>query len=141
MNDIEQNFLAGKLIRILRDWINKIIPEETKNCLRSKVGIIVKVEDEKDYYKVVFPEDYQKYFDLGNDAVDVNLTKEERKEAEEERENITLRIKDFMGIDVRGKNLEKNDIVTIIYTDNKLTNAFILCANGKYEKEGRTMNG
>lgn len=41
MNDMEQTSLAGRLLRILRTWIEAIIPEETKDCIRSKVAVVV----------------------------------------------------------------------------------------------------
>ena len=130
MNDLEQNFLAGKILRILREWIHNIIPDETKNCIRSKTGIIVKSYSDG-YYDVVLPEDYDTYQSLTKNMTKANLSQEDVKEIEESREDLVLHIKDIVGVSIRG-TFDNNTIVTIGYVDNKLTTAFILCDNGKY---------
>lgn len=132
MNDLEQNFLASKLLRILREWLHNIIPEETKNCIRSKTGIVV-AHYSDEYYDVVLPEDYDTYKSLTGKINDSSLSQKERDDAEEERNNLILHIKDIVGASVHGY-LQNDTIVTIGYLDNKLTTAFILCSNGIYKK-------
>ena len=63
MNDMEQTSLAGRLLRILRAWIEAIIPEETKDCIRSKVAVVV-AKNSDNTYNVILSEDLGDYLDL-----------------------------------------------------------------------------
>ncbi len=63
MNEIEQNGLANRLLNLLRAWIDVIIPEETKNCIRSKAAIVIK-KNSNDSYDVILSEDYNEYLEL-----------------------------------------------------------------------------
>ena len=63
MNDMEQNNLAGRLLKILRIWIDSIIPEQTKDCIRTKVAIVVK-KNSDNTYNVILSEDLGEYLDL-----------------------------------------------------------------------------
>ena len=63
MNDMEQTSLAGRLLRILRTWIEAIIPEETKDCIRSKVAVVV-AKNLDNTYNVILSEDLGDYLDL-----------------------------------------------------------------------------
>ena len=121
MNDMEQNFLAGKMLRLLRSWIDAVIPEETKNCIRSKVAIIVSVNPNSSY-NVILTEDYGDYFDLIEKRDSGEITIEEFKE---KLNNITI---DNL-FTVKNETYNIDDYVIIGYLDNKLTNAFILCKN------------
>jgi hypothetical protein len=118
MNDMS---LAAKLLDILRVWIDDIIPKETKNCIRSKVAIVVSVNSDSTY-NVILSEDYGEYIDVVNKKAD--LTAEEYK-----AEIDSLSIDNLFSI--KNETYKVNDYVIVGYLDNKLTNAFILCKNRK----------
>ena len=121
MNDLEQNSLAGRLLRILREWINNVIPEETKNCIRSKTAIIVK-ENSDNTYNVVLSEDLGEYYDLvaKKNSGDLTPTQFIAELAKITVDNLTT---------IKSETYNENDCVVVGYLDNKLTNAFILCKN------------
>ena len=37
MDEMKQNNLANKLLKILKVWLDELIPEITKNCIRSRL--------------------------------------------------------------------------------------------------------
>ena len=63
MNGIEQSNLSNRFLRVIRDWLNYIIPEETKNCIRSKTAVVVKVNG-NNTYNVILSEELADYRNL-----------------------------------------------------------------------------
>ena len=121
MNDMEQTSLAGRLLRILRTWIEAIIPEETKDCIRSKVAVVV-AKNSDNTYNVILSEDLGDYLDL--------VQKKDNKEITDaifNSEVAKISIDNLFNIKNEAYNV--NDYVIVGYLDNKLTNAFILCKN------------
>ena len=88
-NDAPQQFLA-----VMDSWLKKKVPEETRNCLRTKLGTIVGTED--------------------NETVTVRLVGSPVDGSQ-----------DLKRIRVSGM-CDKGNIVVVAYTNNNLTNAFIL---------------
>lgn len=123
MNDMEQTNLAGRLLRTLRIWIDAIIPEQTKDCIRSKIALVVQVNKDNTY-NIILSEDSGDYFDL----VDKKNNKEiNDKEFNSELAKITI---DNL-FTIKNETYKINDYVVVGFLDNKLTNAFILCKNRK----------
>ena len=123
MNDMEQTNLAGKLLRILRVWIDTIIPEQTKDCIRSKIALVVKINSDNTY-NVILSEDTGDYFDL--------IEKRDKKKITEiEFNNRLTKITIDNLFTIKNETYKVNDYVVVGYLDNKLTNAFILCKNRK----------
>ena len=121
MNDMEQTSLAGRLLRILRTWIEAIIPEETKDCIRSKVAVIV-AKNSDNTYNVILSEDLGDYLDL--------IQKKDNKEITDAIFNSEVaKISIDNLFNIKNETYIVNDYVIVGYLDNKLTNAFILCKN------------
>ena len=121
MNDMEQTSLAGRLLRILRTWIEAIIPEETKDCIRSKVAVVV-AKNSDNTYKVILSEDLGDYLDL--------IQKKDNKEITDAIFNSEVaKISIDNLFNIKNETYNVNDYVIVGYLDNKLTNAFILCKN------------
>lgn len=121
MNDMEQTSLAGRLLRILRTWIEAIIPEETKDCIRSKVAVIV-AKNSDNTYNVILSEDLGDYLDL--------IQKKDNKEITDAIFNSEVaKISIDNLFNIKNETYNINDYVIVGYLDNKLTNAFILCKN------------
>lgn len=121
MNDMEQTSLAGRLLRILRTWIEAIIPEETKDCIRSKVAVIV-AKNSDNTYNVILSEDLGDYLDL--------IQKKDNKEITDAIFNSEVaKISIDNLFNIKNETYNVNDYVIVGYLDNKLTNAFILCKN------------
>ena len=121
MNDMEQTSLAGRLLRILRTWIEAIIPEETKDCIRSKVAVIV-AKNSDNTQKVILSEDLGDYLDL--------IQKKDNKEITDAIFNSEVaKISIDNLFNIKNETYNVNDYVIVGYLDNKLTNAFILCKN------------
>lgn len=121
MNDMEQTSLAGRLLRILRTWIEAIIPEETKDCIRSKVAVVV-AKNSDNTYNVILSEDLGDYLDL--------IQKKDNKEITDvifNSEVAKISIDNLFSI--KNETYNVDDYVIVGYLDNKLTNAFILCKN------------
>lgn len=115
---INMNNLAIKFLNSIKDWIDKIITERTKECMRSKIAIIIK--DNKDNsYNVILSGDYGKYLLLQEQL--------ESKEIDETKFNkeVSMLTLDNL-IAVKTDTYSEGDYVLIGYVDNKLTNAFIL---------------
>lgn len=121
MNDMEQTSLAGRLLRILRTWIEAIIPEETKDCIRSKVAVVV-AKNLDNTYNVILSEDLGDYLDLVQKKDDKEIT-----DAIFNSEVAKISIDNLFSI--KNETYNVNDYVIVGYLDNKLTNAFILCKN------------
>lgn len=121
MNDMEQTSLAGRLLRILRTWIEAIIPEETKDCIRSKVAVVV-AKNSDNTYNVILSEDLGDYLDLVQKKDDKEIT-----DAIFNSEVAKISIDNLFSI--KNETYNVNDYVIVGYLDNKLTNAFILCKN------------
>ncbi len=132
MDNLEQNSLANRLLTILRDWINKIIPEETKNCLRTKIGYVIESDDETHYgtFRVILQDDFNKYktlkSDLDNGKIDSDTFNDEVND-------FCLNSVPCACLDLRD-HMFPQSVVTIAYTDNKLSNAFILFRNNIYNR-------
>ena len=123
MNDMEQTSLAGRLLRILRTWIEAIIPEETKDCIRSKVAVVV-AKNQDETYNVILSEDLGDYLDL--------IQKKDNKEITDAIFNSEVaKISIDNLFNIKNETYNVNDYVIVGYLDNKLTNAFILCKNRK----------
>ena len=123
MNDMEQNNLAGRLLRILRIWIDSIIPEQTKDCIRTKVAIVVK-KNSDNTYNVILSDDLGEYLDL--------VQKKDNKEITDSVFNTEVaKISIDNLFNIKNETYIVNDYVIVGYLDNKLTNAFILCKNRK----------
>ena len=123
MNDMEQNNLAGRLLRILRIRIDSIIPEQTKDCIRTKVAIVVK-KNSDNTYNVILSEDLGEYLDL--------VQKKDNKEITDSVFNTEVaKISIDNLFNIKNETYIVNDYVIVGYLDNKLTNAFILCKNRK----------
>ena len=121
MNDMEQTSLAGRLLRILRTWIEAIIPEETKDCIRSKVAVVV-AKNSDNTYNVILSEDLGDYVDL--------IQKKDNKEITDAIFNSEVaKISIDNLFNIKNETYNVNDYVIVGYLDNKLTNAFILCKN------------
>ena len=121
MNDMEQNNLAGRLLKILRIWIDSIIPEQTKDCIRSKVAVVVK-KNADNTYNVILSEDLGEYLDL--------VQKKDNKEITDSVFNTEVaKISIDNLFNIKNETYNVNDYVIVGYLDNKLTNAFILCKN------------
>lgn len=121
MNDMEQTSLAGRLLRILRTWIEAIIPEETKDCIRSKVAVVV-AKNSDNTYNVILSEDLGDYLDL--------IQKKDNKEITDTIFNSEVaKISIDNLFNIKNETYNVNDYVIVGYLDNKLTNAFILCKN------------
>ena len=121
MNDMEQTSLAGRLLRILRTWIEAIIPEETKDCIRSKVAVVV-AKNLDNTYNVILSEDLGDYLDL--------IQKKDNKEITDAIFNSEVaKISIDNLFNIKNETYSVNDYVIVGYLDNKLTNAFILCKN------------
>lgn len=123
MNDMEQNNLAGRLLRILRIWIDSIIPEQTNDCIRTKVAIVVK-KNSDNTYNVILSEDLGEYLDL--------VQKKDNKKITDSVFNTEVaKISIDNLFNIKNETYIVNDYVIVGYLDNKLTNAFILCKNRK----------
>ena len=121
MNDVEQTSLAGRWLRILRTWIEAIIPEETKDCIRSKVAVVV-AKNSDNTYNVILSEDLGDYLDL--------IQKKDNKEITDAIFNSEVaKISIDNLFNIKNETYNVNDYVIVGYLDNKLTNAFILCKN------------
>lgn len=121
MDEIKQNSLASKLLQILKAWLDDLIPEATKNCIRSKVAVIIK-KNSNDSYNVILSEDYGDYLDLVDKKDLGEIT------AIEFNSQVELITIDNL-FTIKNETYSVNDFVIIGYLDNKLTNAFILCKN------------
>ena len=121
MNDMEQTSLAGRLLRILRTWIEAIIPEETKDCIRSKVAVVV-AKNLDNTYNVILSEDLGDYLDLVQKKDDKEIT-----DAIFNSEVAKISIDNLFSI--KNETYNVNYYIIVGYLDNKLTNAFILCKN------------
>ena len=121
MNDMEQTSLAGRLLRILRTWIEAIIPEETKDCIRSKVAVVV-AKNLDNTYNVILSED------LG-DSLDFIQKKDNKEITDAIFNSEVAKISIDNLFSIKNETYNVNDYVIVGYLDNKLTNAFILCKN------------
>lgn len=121
MDEIKQNNLANKLLRILKLWLDELIPEATKNCIRSKVAIVIKNNPDSTY-NVILSEDYGDYLDLVEKKNNGEIT-----EVDFNKEIALITIDNLFA--VKTETYNPNDFVIIGFLDNKLTNAFILCKN------------
>lgn len=86
--------LVQQFFESMRVWVNKILPQETKNCLRTTLGKIVGTEDNK--------------------TVTIRLVGSPENGSD-----------DLHNIKISGE-YRINDVVIVAYTDNNLTNAFVL---------------
>lgn len=120
---VNMNNLAIKFLNSISDWIDKRIIDKTKECLRTKIAIIIKDNKDKTY-NVILSGDYGKYLslkdDLDNNVIDSNKFNKE----------VNMLTLDNL-ITIKTDTYSEGDYVLIGYVDNKLTNSFILYKNVK----------
>jgi hypothetical protein len=154
----EMNNLAIKFLNSIRSWVDKRIPERTKECLRTKIAIITKVNSDNTY-DVILAGDYGTYLDLGEEKKiydeyselknkEQSLNEEEKKRLAElstiiqtqyngelmtedlYREKVSRLTLNSLSV-IKTDTYSMDDYVVVGYVDNKLTNSFILCKNTK----------
>ena len=154
----EINNLAIKFLNSIRSWVDKRIPERTKECLRTKIAIITKVNSDNTY-DVILAGDYGTYLDLGKEKKiydeyselknkEQSLNEEEKKRLAElstiiqtqyngelmtedlYKEKISRLTLNSLSV-IKADTYSMDDYVVVGYVDNKLTNSFILCKNTK----------
>ena len=155
-NNANMNNLAIKFLNSIKSWIDKRIPERTKECLRTKIAIITKINSDNTY-DIILAGDYGTYLDLGEEKKikeeyfelkerEQSLTEEEKKRLSElstiiqtkyngelltedlyEKRVSMLTLNNLFVI--KADTYSLNDYVVIGYVDNKLTNSFIICKN------------
>lgn len=154
----EMNNLAIKFLNSIRSWVDKRIPERTKECLRTKIAIITKVNSDNTY-DVILAGDYGTYLDLGKEKKiydeyselknkEQSLNEEEKKRLAElstiiqtqyngelmtedlYREKVSRLTLNSLSV-IKADTYSMDDYVVVGYVDNKLTNSFILCKNTK----------
>lgn len=154
----EMNNLAIKFLNSIRSWVDKRIPERTKECLRTKIAIITKVNSDNTY-DVILAGDYGTYLDLGEEKKiydeyselknkEQSLNEEEKKRLAElstiiqtqyngelmtedlYKEKVSRLTLNSLSV-IKTDTYSMDDYVVVGYVDNKLTNSFILCKNTK----------
>lgn len=154
----EMNNLAIKFLNSIRSWVDKRIPERTKECLRTKIAIITKVNSDNTY-DVILAGDYGTYLDLGEEKKiydeyselknkEQSLNEEEKKKLAElstiiqtqyngelmtedlYKEKVSRLTLNSLSV-IKADTYSMDDYVVVGYVDNKLTNSFILCKNTK----------
>lgn len=154
----EMNNLAIKFLNSIRSWVDKRIPERTKECLRTKIAIIMKVNSDNTY-DVILAGDYGTYLDLGEEKKiydeyselknkEQSLNEEEKKRLAElstiiqtqyngelmtedlYKEKVSRLTLNSLSV-IKADTYSMDDYVVVGYVDNKLTNSFILCKNTK----------
>lgn len=154
----EMNNLAIKFLNSIKSWIDRRIPEETKECLRTKIAIITQVNSDNTY-DVILAGDYGTYIDFGKEkeiCEEYLQLKEKEETLSEEEKNKLAELLNIIQTQYNGEIMTEelykqkvsmltldnliviktdvysiNDYVVIGYVDNKLTNSFILCKNTK----------
>lgn len=153
---INMNNLAIKFLNSIGGWIDRRITERTKECLRTKIAIILDNGSIEDTYDIILAGDYGRYLELGEEReisneyetleAIPNKTKEQEDRFNElkiiiettyngeiltqelyEKSVSMLTINDL--ITIKQDSYGKGDYVVIGYVDNKLTNSFILYKN------------
>lgn len=154
----EMNNLAIKFLNSIRSWVDKRIPERTKECLRTKIAIITKVNSDNTY-DVILAGDYGTYLDLGEEKKiydeyselknkEQSLNEEEKKRLAElstiiqtqyngelmtedlYKEKVSRLTLNSLSV-IKADTYSMDNYVVVGYVDNKLTNSFILCKNTK----------
>ena len=154
----EMNNLAIKFLNSIRSWVDKRISERTKECLRTKIAIITKVNSDNTY-DVILAGDYGTYLDLGEEKKiydeyselknkEQSLNEEEKKRLAElstiiqtqyngelmtedlYKEKVSRLTLNSLSV-IKADTYSMDDYVVVGYVDNKLTNSFILCKNTK----------
>lgn len=154
----EMNNLAIKFLNSIRSWVDKRIPERTKECLRTKIAIITKVNSDNTY-DVILAGDYGTHLDLGEEKKiydeyselknkEQSLNEEEKKRLAElstiiqtqyngelmtedlYKEKVSRLTLNSLSV-IKADTYSMDDYVVVGYVDNKLTNSFILCKNTK----------
>ncbi len=120
---VNMNNLAIKFLNSISDWIDKRIIDKTKECLRTKIAIIIKDNKDKTY-NVILSGDYGKYLSLKDD-LDNNVIDNDKFNKE-----VNMLTLDNL-ITIKTDTYSEGDYVLIGYVDNKLTNSFILYKNVK----------
>ena len=129
MGEFNMDKLVKKFLKTMQDWIDKRIPEKTRDCLRTKVAIITEIKEvsvvengeEKKIaaYNVILAGDYGTYLNLQDLYDKGEITTEDFN-----REISMLTLEDL--VVVKSDIYAIGDYVIIGIVDNKLTNAFIL---------------
>lgn len=120
---VNMNNLAIKFLNSISDWIDKRIIDKTKECLRTKIAIIIKDNKDKTY-NVILSGDYGKYLSLKDD-LDNNVI-----DSDKFNKEVNMLTLDNL-ITIKTDTYSEGDYVLIGYVDNKLTNSFILYKNVK----------
>lgn len=156
MGKIKMDGLAKKFLKSMQDWVDKRIPEKTRDCLRTKIAIVTKVNSGT--YNVILAGDWGTYLDLIDERANyaeyetlsakASLTTAEQQRLKEitkilkdvyknrrmtqtdyNNEVMKLTLEDLTTI--KTDTYSVNDYVVIGIVDNKLTNAFILYKTNK----------
>lgn len=117
MGEFNMDKLVKKFLKTMQDWIDKRIPEKTKDCLRTKIAIITKAKD--DAYDVILAGDYGTYLNLQDLYNNGKITIDDFN-----REVEMLTLENLVAVKSDTYTIGNYVIIGII--DNKLTNAFIL---------------
>lgn len=129
--EINMNNLAIKFLNSISSWIDKRITDRTKECLRTKIAIIIReYKKEKEdtnkekTYDVILSGDYGRYLSLKEDLDngDIDKTQFDKEVDMLTLDNLTT---------IKTDTYDVGDYVLIGYVDNKLTNSFILYKNVK----------
>lgn len=124
MAEVKMNGLAKKFLQSMQDWIDKRIPEKTKDCLRTKIAIIIKEDKTNQVYDVILAGDYGTYLNL-KDLYELG----ELSQTDFDKEVSMLTLDNLIAI--KADTYQVGNYVVIGIVDNKLTNAFILCKSIK----------
>lgn len=126
MNNNEMNNLALKFLNSIKGWIEARIDNRTQGCLRTKIAIIYG-DSETNLYDAILASDYRELLEFDREH-------SEDPDYLEKREELLEQIVFHNLISIRPDDYSDGDYVTIGYTDNKLTNSFIICKNEKEEE-------
>ncbi len=120
---VNMNNLAIKFLNSISDWIDRRIIDKTKECLRTKIAIIIKDNKDKTY-NVILSGDYGRYLSLKEDLDNGNI------DSNKFNKEVNMLTLDNL-ITIKTDTYSEGDYVLIGYVDNKLTNSFILYKNVK----------
>ena len=157
-SNFNMNNLTLRFLDSVRNWIERLIPEKTRECLRTKIAIIKDVNSDGTF-NVILAGDYGTYLDLieqKNVCDEYNNLKQRESslsEAERKRLNELKKIIDTLYngeiltqdsynkkvsmlvienlVPIKSDTYSVSDYVVIGYVDNKLTNSFIIYKNVK----------
>lgn len=157
-SNFNMNNLTLRFLDSVRNWIERIIPERTRECLRTKIAVIKDV-NEDGTFNVILAGDYGTYLDLVEQkeicdeyedlkSREDSLTEEEKQEMDKLKikidtlyngeilsqiqfiERVSMLVIENL-VPIKADTYVENDYVVIGYVDNKLTNSFIIYKNAK----------